>query len=209
MASLKDSNNIKLFGLVSAALLVCSWFQFGTLSKHGLTDFLLFGAYSTLFSAVVVMLTHVMPSALKHKIVFTRFKNELPASRLNVICKKDPRIIFSEVENKWPEVFSEEAAPNTRNALWYKLIYKPVKDRPEVTQAHQHFLLYRDVCSSLLIITLLIASYDIYRYWNALEALSVVHNIYLVLGVFILLALFSARNNGKRFVLTTVAAHDA
>ncbi|MFT5545604.1 MAG: hypothetical protein ACI832_001992 [Rheinheimera aquimaris] len=208
MAGLKDSNNIKLFSLVSAALLVCSWLQFGTLSKHELTDFLLFGAYSTLFSAVVVMLTHVMPSALKHKIVFTRFKDELPASRLNVICKKDPRIILSEVESKWPEVISDITTPHTRNGLWYKLIYKPVRDKPEVLHAHQNFLLYRDVCSSLLIIGLLIAGYDICRYWQNIETLSVAKNVYFSLTTFIILALFSARNSGERFVLTTVAAHE-
>lgn len=124
MASLKDNNNIKLFGLISAALLICSWFQFGMLVKHELTDYLLFGAYSALFSAVIVMISNVMPSALKHKIVFTRWKNELPASRLDTICKKDPRILFKEVENKWPVIFSSETDQHTRNGLWYKQIYK-------------------------------------------------------------------------------------
>lgn len=207
--SLKDSNNIKLFGVVSAALLICSWFQFGILSKHELTDYLLFGTVSTLLSAVVVMITHVMPSMLKHKIIFTRLTNELPASRLNVIYTKDPRVLFSEVQGKWPEVFSNETEPHTRNGLWYKHIYKPVKDRPEVTQAHQNFLLYRDICSSLVIITVLIVSYDVYSYWRALvDELPVVRNVYWVLGVFILFSLMSARNNGERFVLTTVVAHD-
>lgn len=208
MMSLKDNNNIKLFGLISAALLVCSWFQFGMLVKHELTDYLLFGAYSALFSAVVVMINNVMPSALKHKIVFTRWKHELPASRLDAICKKDPRILFKEVENKWPEIFSSETDPHTRNGLWYKQIYKTVVDRPEVSHAHQNFLLYRDVSTSIIVIVLLIACYDVYRHWYALEILAVEKNVYLVLSVFTLLALISARNNGERFVLTTVAAHE-
>lgn len=208
MVSLKDSNNIKLFGLVCAALLICSWFQFGVLVKHELTDYLLFGAYSTLFSAVIVMINNVMPSVLKHKIIFTRFKNELPACRLDSICRKDPRILFKEVEGKWPEVFSSETDPHTRNGLWYKLIYKPVIELPQVSQAHQNFLLYRDVSSSIIVILLLIACYDVWRYLNRLDFLVIEINVYIVLGLFALLALISARNNGERFVLTTVAAHE-
>lgn len=205
--SLKNDNQIKLFGLVSAALLICSWLQFGSIAKNDLTDYLLFGGCSALMSVVIVMFTHVLPSHIKHKIIFTRIKDELPASRVHYLCQKDPRILYEEVHVKWPEVFSESTPAKTRNALWYKHIYRPVQDQNSVVQAHQHFLLYRDVFSSLAIISTGIVLYDIYQFYfqNLLPAVN--SSIYVILFLFLFLSMISARNNGNRYVVTAVAVH--
>ena len=39
-----------------------------------------------------------------------------------------------------------------QNAYWYKEIYRPVRNSPEVLQSHRSFLLFRDAASGLFIL---------------------------------------------------------
>jgi len=109
-----------------------------------------------------------------------------------------------EVESRWPEVFSADTAASDRNGLWYRNIYKTVKDAPEVLQAHRNFLLYRDVFSGLLGVLLIVVGWS---FWGPEELFGAFKiEVYVVLGVFTLLSMMAARNAGNRFVVNAVAA---
>ena len=41
-----------------------------------------------------------------------------------------------------------------QNAYWYKEIYRPVRNEPEVLQAHRSFLLFRDAAAALFLLLL-------------------------------------------------------
>ena len=157
-----------------------------------------------MLSAVLLMITNILPQSVKHKFVFTRLKNELPACRVDQLCKKDSRIEYDLLKKRWPEVFSDEIDGDTRNSRWYQQIYKPVKDTREVLQAHRTFLLYRDTFSGLTLIFLATITWSLIGDPKIIGGIKPV--VFLIQGLLIILSLIAARVSGNRFVVNAVAA---
>ena len=200
---LKKENNKQIFYILSSALLLCAGFQLGFDRLPEVSEALIAGTASALFSAVLIMLTNLLSHNIKHKIIFTRFVNEMPASRVNKLCRKDSRIDYQAVEDRWPKVFDSVTPAFERNSLWYRHIYKPVKDTNEVRQAHRNFLLYRDVFSALVMIFL--ATWVWHVFGDPELIGKIVSEVFWVLGIFGILSLIAARNSGNRFVVNAVA----
>lgn len=200
---LKKENNKSIFSILIAVILVCTGFQLGFNKLPDLAETLVAGTASTLFSAILVMLTNLLSHNIKHKMIFTRFVDEMPASRVNKLCFNDSRVDFRAAQKRWPEIFDPLTSSSERNSLWYRHIYKPVKDTNEVRQAHRSFLLYRDVFSGLVIIFF---STWIWQLLGHSELIGeIVPEVFITLGVSNLLVFVAARNAGNRFVVNAVA----
>ena len=200
---LKKENSRNVFFIMAASLVLSAFIQFDA-KLSSLIDLTIAGSGSLMLSAVLVMLANILPQSVKHKIVFTRLKNELPACRIDRLCKKDSRINYEAVNKQWPDVFSENIDGVTRNSLWYQQIYKPVKNAREVLQAHRSFLLYRDTFSGLMLIFLATIA------WSLIGNSEIVGEIkpmvFCIQGALMILSLIAARISGNRFVVNAVAA---
>ncbi|WP_199527600.1 hypothetical protein [Pseudoalteromonas sp. bablab_jr004] len=205
MASdLKSANNPKITALLTVVIFLCAGAQYGFAVIPAWEEVLITGALSVGFSAFLVLLTNLTPHNVKHKLVFTRLSNEMPACRIDKLCKKDIRVSFEDVCTRWPSVFGESLCPSERNSRWYKEIYKPVFNEKSVTQAHRDFLLYRDVFSALFVILVVAITWGV---WGEIEFVGTINTaVYYILIGSSLLTLIAARNSGNRFVVNAVAA---
>lgn len=201
---LKKENSRNVFLIMAASLSASAFFQFDFKILSNFTDALIAGSLSLMLSVVLVMLTNIIPQAVKHKIIFTRLKHELPACRIDKLCKKDYRIEFEKVKSRWPDVFAEEIDGSIRNSRWYQQIYKTVKETPEVLQGHRSFLLYRDAFAGLLLIFLITLLWSLFN--NLAEIGHINQMVFLVQGLLVFLSLIAARISGNRLVVNAVVA---
>ena len=202
--NLKESNNQPLFLIMMACVLLCLAFQFGFDKLPEMTEAAIAGTASVLFSAVLVMLANLIPQDIKHKLVFTRFSNEMPACRIHKHAQKDCRINYQLAMSKWPEVFDDKISDAERNTLWYHQIYKLVDSNQAILQSHQGFLLYRDAFAGLVMISLCVVAWHFFGDHALLGPFK--SSVFYTLGGFIILSMMAARSAGKRFVTNAVAA---
>ena len=205
-SDLKKENSRSIYCIMVASLAASSFFQFGGPSASNFVELAIAGSGSLVISAVLVMLANLLPQSIKHKLVFTRIKNELPASRVDRLCKNDPRLEYELVEKRWPEVFAEDIDSATRNSRWYQQIYKPVKNVAEVLQAHRSFLLYRDTFTGLLLI--LVATVVWSLIGDSAHISQIKPAVFVVQGALVVASLVAARIAGNRFVVNAVSAAD-
>lgn len=203
---LKQENTRSVFLIMTASLVFSAFFQFESSSLPGLVDILVVGSGSLILSVLLMLLANLLPQNIKHKLVFTRYKNELPGCRVNRLCQKDSRIEYDMVSQRWPEVFAEGLDGATRNSRWYQQIYKRVQDSQEVLQAHRSFLLYRDAFSGLFIILLVTIGWALLGGSEFIGEIKPV--VFFVQGILTILSLIAARIAGNRFVINAVAAAD-
>jgi hypothetical protein len=143
---------------------------------------------------ITYLLNGILPSSLKYKIVFLKWYNPLPASRIVKIIERDERFTIQQVIEKFGPIPS---LPKEQNIYWFQKIYKNVQDIEKVRDVHRSFLLTRDltaICTLILLISIL----------NVIFLSGSLTQIIIVL-VELLLLRQVASNFGKRFVATTVA----
>ena len=150
---LKRQNVPSLTGIYVGTFLLVSLVQWGVEDAFALTSELTkqasLIAALTAFGAV---LSNVLPNSAKHSLVFFRFRNALAGHRCKQICTNDPRLSVAYLEDRWPEMFAQHMDSSAQNSYWYREVYLPVRNAPEVAQAHRSFLLYRDSASGLFVI---------------------------------------------------------
>lgn len=200
---LKKENSKNIFFLMAASLVCSAFIQMGAASTTNLMNLVVIGGGSVMFSAVSLMITNIIPQSIKHKLVFTRLSNELPACRIDRLCQEDSRVEYSSVKSNWPDVFAYDITPDTRNSRWYQQIYKPVKNFKEVLQAHRTFLLYRDTFTGMLLILVGTSMWAIAADPKILGEIK--PEVFLVQGLFVFLSFLAARVSGNRFVVNAVA----
>ena len=201
---LKKENGRNIFFITAASLIFSAFFQFNSTLIPSLTEVAVVGSGSLLLSAVILMLTNVLPQSIKHKFVFTRLKNELPGCRVDQLCREDSRVEFDLVKKRWPEVFADNIDGDTRNSRWYQQIYKPAKEKREVMQAHRSFLLYRDTFSGLALIFFATIGWALLGNSEFIDEIKPI--VFCIQGIFMILSLIAARISGNRFVVNAVAA---
>ena len=202
----KKENNRNIYFIMVASLVASAFLQLGGPSTSNLVELAVAGSGSLVIPAVLVMVANLLPQSIKHKLVFTRAKNELPACRVDQLCKTDSRLEYELVATRWPEVFSEEIDAATRNSRWYQQIYKPVKDVAEVLQAHRSFLLYRDASTGLSLIFLATVVWSLMGDPKFIGEIKPV--VFIVQGTLAVASLIAARIAGNRFVVNAVSAAD-
>lgn len=151
-----------------------------------------------IFGIFTQIINSQLSSQMKAVLVFWRFKEALPGYRaFSYFMHRDPRIDPNLLRAKLGNLPSKSME---QNRLWYKL-YKKHESKKTVVDAHQKFLLTRDLasCGFLCCIVLGITGYF-------LLANTQIWKIY----AFILLMLFliisnAARNCGEKLVSNVLA----
>lgn len=149
------------------------------------------------------LLANIVPAGLKHSIVFIGHRHALPGHRCNRLCTKDARIDISLAAERWPRLFSEQTPDSERNPIWYREIYKPIKDDPAVRQGHRAFLLYRDAFAAVTLLFFAAVFFQLFSNWTPVQELSIWSMLFLFAeGVALLTA---ARIAGNRMTVNAVA----
>lgn len=202
-SDLKKGIQPHLVALISAAVFLSIGFQWSFRAVPTLHEAIMTGTAGVVLAAVLVLCTNLIGHDIKHKLVYTRYVNEMPGSRADRLCRKDPRIDYGQACSKWPGVFGEAVNDSDRNARWYSDIYKSVRDVDEVRQSHRNFLLYRDAFSGLLMLIIFTGLWDCFAPTELIGPINPA--IYLVLSISAFLSLIVARNAGHRMVVNAVA----
>ena len=157
-----------------------------------------------ILTTIASILSNVLPNGWKHSIVFFRLHNSLPGHRCKKLCELDLRLSMEHLKKRWPELFVKNMAESLQNSYWYREIYSPVKNKPEVRQAHRTFLLCRDAASGLFILLFGLLIWNgisvIYTFLPSLNALS-----FIILIFMIVLLCLVAQQSGNRMVRNAVA----
>lgn len=149
------------------------------------------------------LLANILPAGLKHAIVFVGYRHALPGHRCNRLCAKDARIDLSLAAQRWPRLFSEQTPDSERNPIWYREIYKPIKDDPAVRQSHRAFLLYRDAVAAVTLLFLAAVFFQLFSNWTPVRDLSIWSILFLFAEDLALLT--AARAAGNRMTVNAVA----
>lgn len=200
---LKDQNRRQLWLIIAANAVVfygaCQW---STFEMSGIKAALT-GAANLLPVGLAVAVTTIanglLPSAMKERLVFLRWKDVLPGHRaFSVHAQADPRIDFTRLQracgNKIP------GAAKDQNSLWYRF-YLEVQDVPAVLQVHRDYLLLRDYTglAALFLIGFGLAALFFVAPWKACAIYFVILLLQLVV------VRHAAATYGVRFVCTVLA----
>ncbi len=150
----------------------------------------------------VLLLTSLVPSDAKAVLVFWRIKEVLPGHRAFLtFVHKDSRIDIERlrmVVGQFPET------PRDQNTLWYRL-FKQVEGDAGVSQAHRHFLLFRDL-AALSFILMIVAPVTLLAVGAATEAAKFA---LWIMVVQYLATATAARFQGERLVCNVLALKGA
>ncbi|MFC7320063.1 hypothetical protein [Halobacillus campisalis] len=148
----------------------------------------------SIVTLLTLVLNGIIPSDYKYKLVFWRWSNPLPGSRLKKIINKDHRVSIDQISLKFGDIPDE---PKQQNMYWYQKIFKPNQESEKILDVHKKFLLTRDITAiSFMIFIISIV--------NAIIFNGTFIHIVIVLVEYITFSLVSS-NYGRRFVATTIA----
>lgn len=157
-------------------------------------------ALVTLLPVPALLLSSLLSSNLKAVLVFCRWRHPLPGARaFSIHAPADPRVALDRLRQNVGE-FPQD--PREQNSRWYAL-YREVQDEASVRDSHGHYLLFRDLASVSLLLTLAVP----------LALLAVASSTGVLLGTaafFVgqyLLAAQSGRVAGVRMVRNVLALH--
>ena len=152
---------------------------------------------SIVFYLAMLVLTYVISSEWKYRLIFMKWRYALPGHRVfTELVEKDSRLSREELAKELGPLPTD---PAQQNALWYKT-YKEKQNEPVVLHSHGRFLLFRDMFSlcALLFIPSVVVTF--LRSGGATGW--IVLMVWAGLGI---LLWASARNAGIRFVCNVLA----
>lgn len=157
---------------------------------------------AVLMPIITLVLTGLVDSATKARLVFWRWHDTLPGHRaFTILAPNDPRIDLDQLTNK---LVSLPDSPRDQNTKWYSL-YREYSEAPIVKEAHQAFLLARDLCAIAFLFMVL----------APLGIGFMCHNIGIALIYFVIMLaqylVFAlvAQNHGKRMVCNVLVEYIA
>lgn len=148
------------------------------------------------------VLSNFLPNRIKHPLVYWRFRNVLSGHRCRKICEKDPRLLSDDLERRWPRLFLHEMKEDEQNAYWYNDIYRPVRNAPEVLEAHRSFLLFRDAAAGLFLLFVAIVLWIVVGEAAPVPSVSIWSAV--ILAVVFVFVSQAARQSGDRMVANAV-----
>ena len=158
------------------------------------------GVFAALSPLLAVMLTGLVSSSNKARLIFWRWRDALPGHRaFSQLVLSDARLDLNRLRQlviPWPQTRLDE------NRVWFA-IYKKVAEASTVLQAHKAFLLTRDIATVACIfavagpVALLLSGVDAQRL-----ALYV-----LVMFIHYLVFMIVARNHANRFVCNVLVEY--
>ena len=201
---LKSQNAVSLMSIYAGTLFLMVLVQWGIDDAFTFSDQLM--NHTSIMAAITIFgaaLSHLLPNSMKHALVFFRIRNVLPGHRCRTLCAIDPRLSMALLQEKWPELFIEEMEESEQNAYWYSKIYSPVRNTPEVLQAHRSFLLYRDAATALFLLLFSLLAWRCLATYLALPSLGLSPLFVLVLLTFLLTQ--AGRQSGNRMITNAAA----
>ncbi len=160
------------------------------------------GLLVALSPILALVLTGIISSKFKARLVFWRWKYPLPGHRaFSKLASTDPRVNIKILEQKLGEISMD---PIEQNRLWFN-IYKGQADKPTIKESHRSYLLARDLTSIAFIFAFLgflgLILFGHKFNW-ALLYFVVMSGHYGILAV-------TARNLGNRFVCNVLCEYSA
>lgn len=147
---------------------------------------------------LTLVLTGIVPSQQKEKLVFWRLNHALPGCRaFTELAPKDPRIDLERIREQYGQLPTE---PEDQNNLWYS-IYKQHRGKPTVEASHRERLFTRDL-TSVSFIFILLLPISIFYVGDTLSV-KIGYTGYMCLQYIALRIV--ARNYGRRFVCNVLA----
>lgn len=155
----------------------------------------------TLIIVLAGLFSSLLPSSVKHQLVYFRLINVLPGHRFMQLAAYDPRIDLLGLQHKVMPLMPLNAPQEQQNRVWYQHIYQPLQHEPLIKDAHKAFLLWRDSVVVSLVIGLMLALGGI-----TVPVVAAVFAPYsfLVSVFFALACLLAAHHSGKRMVTNAV-----
>ena len=200
--SLKAQNVAPLSMLTVFFLIVAHWVTKGSINTEQLPTLIPTASALAVAGVISVWLTYLIPADLKHMLVFFRTKNVLPGHRFIRLSEKDARIDNEQLNTEIKDIAEMRGSPAQQNQYWYRTIYRPLGDEPEVASIHKSFLLYRDAASVALICLMFFGIGQV-----AIPELSAIIGLkgLGIIATFMAFLLLAANTAGNRFVTTSVA----
>jgi len=157
------------------------------------------GALAAVIAPVLsIVLQGIISAEMKGRIIFLRWRNALPGHRaFSQYAQSDPRIDINHLSSKLGGLPQD---PSEQNQIWFQLLKKH-SDQPAVDNAHQVFLLTRDIMAlSLLLLVFGGISYII----QGISCTNLLwYAVYMISQA--LLTGYSANQYGKRLVTNVIA----
>ena len=201
---LKAQNALPLTAIYAGTFVLVALVHWGVEKVFAYSDQI--GQQALIVAAITAFggaLSHILPNSWKHALVYWRLRNVLSGHRSRSICKKDPRLLSGDLQRRWPALFLDEMQEDEQNAYWYNEIYRPVRNEPEVVQAHRSFLLFRDAATGLFLLFLGLLLWKVVGEAVPVESVSM-WSAGILAGTFVLVSL-AARQSGDRMVANAVA----
>ncbi len=196
MSDLKTKSN-GVVGIVLACLLLSiAEVEGWELSKLEITTTITELGVIAVMTALSVIATNFPDRELKFKLIF--FSSKKPAFHSRKYSLGDSRLDINQLEEKWPQVFLEDADKERIEKEWYGKVYLPVRDNVVVTSANMQFLIARDCYIGWLFITSVILILDLYHIYDFSDYA-------LQLSLFFIVVLnLTSRATGKNLVLNSI-----
>ena len=201
---MKAQNALPLTAMYAGTFVLVALVHWGVEKVFAFSDQV--GQQALIVAAITAfggVLSHILPNNWKHPLVYWRLRNVLSGHRCRRICKKDPRLRFSDLERKWPMLFLCDMEESEQNAYWFNEIYPLVRNEPEVLQAHRSFLLFRDAATGLFLLLLGLLLWKLVGEAVPVESVSM-WSAAILAGAFVLVSL-AAQQSGDRMVANSVA----
>lgn len=148
---------------------------------------------SSIVGLSTVLLQGLLSNNLKNILVFKKIKNPLPGCRLSKVLKSDARVSLDQVVEKFGQIPTD---PKEQNIYWYTEIYKSIEQSIKVDDAHQKFLMTRDmtaICVIILIFSII--------HWLFFSG-TFTYILFICIEYFFIS--LAAINYGNRFVATVI-----
>jgi len=157
--------------------------------------------FVVVFSPILILiLTGVISSGNKARLVFWRLKNVLPGHRaFSKLAPNDPRINIQALTKK---IGVLPDTPKDQNSGWFAL-YKKYAEAVTVLPAHRSFLLARDLCS----IAFLFAVFGTCALAFSQFSLNGVLAYSFVMFLHYIVLAIVAQNHGNRFVCNVIVEY--
>ncbi len=158
------------------------------------------GIIVALSPILVLILTGLISSGNKARLVYWRLRNALPGHRVfSKLVKRDPRI---DMQNLLSKMGSLPQDPKEQSTKWYSL-YKRYSESVTIKEAHRSFLLARDLCSVSFLFTVFGPwGFLLFQHTGKWALL-----YFIVMFLHYLVFALVAQNNGNRFICNVIAEY--
>lgn len=144
------------------------------------------------------LLNAQLSATTKARIVFLRWSNPLPGSRVfSELAPRDPRVDMRVVQEKWSPLPND---PPQQNALWYR-VYQGEAATEAVAQLNRSWLFARDYACMCVLLFVGLGTVGLLQMPSPISWVSFAA----IIGVQFIVARQAAVQNANRFVLTVIA----